>query len=121
MLDSETITCLICSTLCCLDVGELILMIGLGEERGCGCLWCASVYVGVCDVEVIVSHSKGAIIISLRWVEFCNSTELHVHWRCILHTYLAVTMIVVVMAQIMKIQDALKTPSTLNHHPLHAL
>ena len=47
---------------------------------------------GVCDVEVMVSHSKGAIIISLIWVLFGNSTEVHVHCRCILRTYLAVTM-----------------------------
>ena len=49
------------------------------------CVWC-----GVCDVEcnvVMVSHSKGATVISLRWVEFCNSTELHVHSRRILHAH----------------------------------
>jgi len=41
-------------------------MIALREERGCGCVWCARVcMVGVCNVEVMVSHSKGAIIISL--------------------------------------------------------
>ena len=47
----------------------------------------------VCDVEVMVNHSKGiaAIVISLRWV-FGNSTELHVHCRHILRTHLAVTM-----------------------------
>ena len=97
MLEDETITCLICFTLCCLDIGELIHMIALGEERGCGCVWCARVHMcmcmcGVCNVEVMVSHSKGAIIISLRWVEIDNSTELHVHCRHILHAHLAVTM-----------------------------
>ena len=55
-------------------------------------VWCASVCVCEVCVEVMVSHSKGTIIISLRWVEFCNSTELHVHCRHILRTHLAVTM-----------------------------
>ena len=45
-----------------------------------------------CNVEVMVSHSKGATVISLRWVEFHNSTELHVYCTHILRTHLAVTM-----------------------------
>ena len=35
---------------CCLDIGELIHMIGLGEERGCGYVWCARVHVYVWSV-----------------------------------------------------------------------
>ena len=50
-----TQTCLICSTLCCLDVGELIRMIAMGEERGCVSVCvcvCVCVYVCVWTMNI---------------------------------------------------------------------
>jgi len=49
-MEEETITCLICFTLCCLDVGELMRMIGLREETGMGCGWVCRASVYVCVV-----------------------------------------------------------------------